>query len=66
MKKQLVILGIAVLLLAFGLSGCTDIGKESKKFVGTWKLTEDSGWVNFTFLSNGSYFTIDSEGMNNF
>jgi len=38
MKKQLVIFGIAILLLVVGLSGCTETNEkenERDKFIGT-------------------------------
>ncbi|MCK4364434.1 MAG: hypothetical protein KAW45_00100 [Thermoplasmatales archaeon] len=38
MKKQIIIIGIMLMLLAVGLSGCTDQSGESK-FVGTWTYT---------------------------
>ena len=36
MKKQSVILGIAVLLICIGLSGCNEQSSEENKFLGTW------------------------------
>jgi hypothetical protein len=54
MKKQLIIVGIIVILLAVGLSGCNRETKtDSDLIVGTWK---DSRFPNdsFTFLSNGA------------
>lgn len=44
MKKKIVVVGILVLLLCIGVSGCVD---EKSKFVGTWE-TED-GDTTFTF-----------------
>lgn len=38
MKKQLIIIGITLLLLAVGLSGCTD-QSGGNKFVVTWTYT---------------------------
>ena len=41
MKKQLVIIGIAVILITVGLSGCNEenntLNPEKSKFVGTWQ-----------------------------
>ena len=41
MKKQLVIIGIAVILITVGLSGCNEenntLNPEKNKFVGTWQ-----------------------------
>lgn len=40
MKKQIVVVGIMLVLLAVGLSGCTnEIGGNKNKFVGTWTST---------------------------
>jgi len=55
MKKQLIIIGITVLLITVGLSGCTnsDNGGENSEFIGTWK--DYPGYSNsFTFLSDGT------------
>lgn len=60
MNKNLIVFGIVAMLICVGLSGCTDVGEESKKFIGTWKSTGDSGWTNYTFLSNGTFYTIYS------
>lgn len=39
MKKHLIVIGTAVLLLVVGLSGCNEIGGNSEldRFVGKWK-----------------------------
>ena len=72
MKKQPIIIGIIVLLITVGLSGCTDKnngeennkfdtndGGENNTFVGTWK--DYPGYSNsFTFLSNGTGLWTDS------
>ncbi len=65
MKKQLVIVGISLLLLVVGLSGCNEINVqiEENKFIGTWSWLEPvhfpSGWDNstgnVTFYKNGTY-----------
>jgi hypothetical protein len=50
MKKQLLIIGIIVLLVAVGLSGCS--GRDAR-FIGTWK-TDAGGITNtFTLYSDG-------------
>ena len=57
MKKQIVILGIAVVLIAVGLSGCEEersSGTLDSRFVGTW---ENPIGVEVAFASNGSYYT---------
>jgi hypothetical protein len=72
MKKQLIIIGIIVLLITVGLSGCADKnngeennkfdtndGGENNTFVGTWK--DYPGYSSsFTFLSNGTGLWTDS------
>ena len=67
MKKQLIIIGIIILLVAIGLSGCTEtntnsLNDEEKKFVGSWASyykNESGGHGNITFFSNK---TGDAEG----
>jgi len=57
MKKQLIIIGIIVLLVAIGLSGCTNnpLDTERNKFIGTWTCTEGmSKGISFTFFSDGT------------
>jgi hypothetical protein len=61
MKKQLIIIGIIVLLITVGLSGCADKnnGEENNKFVGTWK--DYPGYSSsFTFSSDGTGIWVDS------
>lgn len=57
MKKQLVILGIVVLLLVVGLSGCQEGTGPllDHRFVGTWICYKD--WYNYTitFTSDNRY-----------
>jgi len=62
-KKQLLIVGITVLLVCIGLSGCTDtnnsVDNNEYSFVGTWlgetikseKLVEQT----ITYFSNGTF-----------
>lgn len=55
MNKQLLIVGIAILLLAVGLSGCneqTGTSSEENKFLGTW--TDNTGEIT-TFYSDGTF-----------
>ena len=55
MKKNLIVIGITLMLLAVGLSGCTETD-DAAKFVGTWERIEPNGGiVSFTFFSNGTY-----------
>ena len=54
MKRQQVIIGIIVLLIIGGLSGCTEtnnLSAEEKKFVGTWIMQGRETII--TFYSNG-------------
>lgn len=56
MKKQLVIIVIAVLLICVGLSGCNEQDEKSR-FIGAWRAeTPENGEVEiiFTFYNNGS------------
>jgi len=52
MKKQLMIVGIFVILLTVGLSGCTSnpLNTEKNKFVGTWNTIYET----YTFFSDGT------------
>ena len=58
MKKQLLIIGIIVLLVCVGLSGCEQrkINDDTSKFIGRWtgEISNLSGLWNLTFLKNGS------------
>lgn len=60
MKKQLLIVGITVLLLAVGLSGCTETNQqngtssEEYEFLGTWDCLCSTGEGTITFYSNGT------------
>jgi uncharacterized membrane protein len=56
MKKQLIIVGIIVLLVTVGLSGCEQqkSNDDKKKFIGTWKYLENNQTENlWTFYNNG-------------
>jgi len=54
MNKQLVIIGITVLLITVGLSGCSNnqINTDKNKFVGSWSTVD--GHAITTFFSDGS------------
>jgi hypothetical protein len=58
MIKQLVIIGIIILLVSVGLSGCNEssntINPDKNKFVGTWKTNESTN-VTTVFFSDGAY-----------
>ena len=70
MNKQLITLGIAVLFICVGLSGCEESNKPlsnvENRIIGTWKLDVNSTNVDLelgmyiTFLSNGEL--ISSNG----
>lgn len=71
MNKHLIVLGLAVLLICIGLSGCTnednsqdgaDTSNDLAKFVGTW-VCEESGGI-YTFSSDGA-FSFDAPGEEN-
>ena len=58
MKKQIIILAIAILLIAVGFTGCFDSENESikelKKFVGQWRHGTLQNVGTITFFSNGT------------
>ena len=58
MKKQLIAIGILLMLFMIGLSGCTEendsVGYLDSRFFGNW---QNPVGVNLTFASNGSYYT---------
>lgn len=60
MKKQLIILGVAVLLICVGLSGCFESDNESSnvldKFVGKWTSASLLYEKTITFFSDGTGF----------
>ncbi len=63
MKKQLIIIGIIIILLAVGLSGCEEnnLSDEEKKFVGTWvdsESYEGRMTVSFIFSSDKTFEMI--------
>jgi len=71
MNKHLIVLGIAVLLICVGLSGCTnednsqdgaDASNDLAKFVGIW-MYEEIGGI-YTFSSDGA-FSFDAPGEEN-
>jgi len=64
MKKQLLIIGIVVIFMSVGLSGCNKISpsytSEKNRFVGTWAYVVPTGTgsnYSFTyyFFSNGTF-----------
>jgi hypothetical protein len=66
MKKQLVIIGITLFLLAIGLSGCTSQQEVPKyKIIGTWNnINQFGNETTYTFYGNGSvHATVYRPGM---
>ena len=48
MKKQLVVVGITLMLFVVGLSGCTDRQENNKnKFVGIWTNESSNATTEF-------------------
>ena len=69
MKKQLIIIGIIVILLSVGLSGCNENTSKSdeEKIIGTWDVSMTSQGKNiredrWEFRSDHTYETINSNG----
>jgi hypothetical protein len=71
MKKQLVIIGLCVLLVSVMFSGCTqgdhELSPEEQKFVGTWVTDDDTARVDLgerlVFRSDGTVtFRTDFAG----
>ena len=57
MKKQLIIVGIIVLLITVGLSGCTNEETETKySIVGTWIERENT--TNLMIFNNNRTYTF--------
>jgi hypothetical protein len=55
MKKHIVILGIIILFIVIGLTGCFESdNKELEKFVGAWKYGTSPNSGSLTFFSNGT------------
>ncbi len=57
MKKQLLIIGIIVLLITVGLSGCEQqkSNDDTNRFIGTWRSLEGNSTENlWTFYDNGT------------
>jgi len=64
MKKYLIVIGITLILLVVGFSGCTDnnASVDRAKFIGTWYIQAAAqighSWL-YTFYENGSYITYN-------
>ena len=62
MKKQLLIIGIIVLLVCVGLSGCTQTNyKEEAKFIGSWCYGVNCS-DSITFISDKTYTSYARDG----
>ena len=61
MKKQLVILGIAVLLICVGLSGCEELSKE---IAGVKEIEIDGNGITQTVNNPGESVKLDIFGDN--
>lgn len=64
MKKQIIIIGIIIILITIGLSGCNEdnntVHSDEEKIIGTW-LYEGSNYLHtdsFIFYNNGSVYCI--------
>jgi hypothetical protein len=68
MKKQLIIIGIIVMLVCIGLSGCTNTTiSDEERLIGTWDVSMTSQGKNiredrWEFRSDHTYETISSNG----
>jgi len=62
MKKQLVLLAIAVLLICVGLSGCEEKTDIEKKILGSWKWVESILTIddNITSKTDTENYTINT------
>lgn len=66
MKKQLMIVGITVILLIVGFSGCNENTSKTdeKKIIGTWtysiKYNNDTMNLSYVFVSNKTFEIITS------
>jgi len=70
MKKQLLIIGITLVLITVGLSGCSDNNLSSKsndeKIIGRWTgtMSGTTQIMTFQFYSNGSFFnSVGKQGV---
>ena len=72
MKKQLIIIGIVVLLVCVCLGGCSTAPKDQlpkDKLIGTWEYESGGGdytYDTYTFYNNGSVHAIREGSPNNY
>ena len=67
MKKHPIVIGMTLILLVVGLTGCTDnnVSADRAKFIGTWYIIGyDKVSIAYTWIfnENGSFIEIDSNG----
>jgi len=64
MRKHRIIIGLTLILLIVGLTGCTDnnLSADRAKFIGTWYIQDAAThgilWT-FIFLENGSFIEFE-------
>ncbi|KYK24404.1 hypothetical protein AYK24_06220 [Thermoplasmatales archaeon SG8-52-4] len=60
MNKRILIVGIAILLITVGLSGCSgNTSNDKNKFIGAWESATQLNQKTTTFRSNGTGFDDD-------
>lgn len=67
MRKQLILIGIATLLVTIGLSGCeqSENKTDTEKFIGTWQSTTHNITRTITLSSDDSCSLSTSTGSSN-
>ncbi len=54
MKNYFLIIGIVVLLVCVGLSGCSSNSQDNKRFIGSWVNSTYGIQTTYTFFSDGT------------
>ena len=64
MKKQIIIIGIIIILITVGLSGCTNnsLDTDKNKFLGTWNTEYTEGNVSMFIVIPCTYITFYPNG----
>ena len=57
MKKHLIVIGMTLMLLAIGLSGCVE-QDISDKIIGVWEFEQTGIIINYQFFKNGNLTII--------
>jgi hypothetical protein len=57
MKKHLIVIGMTLMLLAVGLSGCVE-QDISDKIIGVWEFEQTGIMINYQFFKNGNLTII--------